>query len=181
VAVSPAQKSEVKHRVSMLVALRSAPDRGDDLRPGRVRHGTPGERVSGAHRLLVRLAHAGREVLQMHVLAVTACSRSATARRCQGTRYATGSSAPRGEQASQATGNVHILRHTFCSHLAMRGAPAKAIQDLAGHQHRSTTMRYMHLSPSERERERAIGLLNGRGAHGTIAAHGGAASRIYLE
>jgi integrase len=74
----------------------------------------------------------------------------------------------------EATGNVHILRHTFCSHLAMRGAPAKAIQDLAGHQHLSTTMRYMHLSPSERER--AIGLLNGRGAHGTIAAHGGAAS-----
>jgi integrase len=44
---------------------------------------------------------------------------------------------------------VHILRHTFCSHLAMRGAAPKAIQDLAGHQHLSTTMRYMHLSPSE--------------------------------
>ena len=29
---------------------------------------------------------------------------------------------------------VHILRHTFCSHLAMRGAPARAIQELAGHQ-----------------------------------------------
>ena len=27
---------------------------------------------------------------------------------------------------------VHKLRHTFCSHLAMRGAPARAIQDLAG-------------------------------------------------
>ncbi len=25
---------------------------------------------------------------------------------------------------------VHILRHTFCSHLAMRGAPARAIQEL---------------------------------------------------
>jgi integrase len=73
-----------------------------------------------------------------------------------------------------ATGNVHILRHTFCSHLAMRGAPTKAIQELAGHRHLSTTMRYMHLSPSERER--AIGLLNARGAYGTIAAHGGAAS-----
>jgi site-specific recombinase XerD len=24
---------------------------------------------------------------------------------------------------------VHILRHTFCSHLSMRGAPAKAIQE----------------------------------------------------
>jgi integrase len=73
-----------------------------------------------------------------------------------------------------ATGNLHILRHTFCSHLAMRGAPAKAIQELAGHKHLSTTMRYMHLSPSERER--AIGLLNARSGHGTIAAHGGAAS-----
>ena len=28
---------------------------------------------------------------------------------------------------------VHVLRHTFCSHLAMRGAPARAIQELAGH------------------------------------------------
>jgi integrase len=28
---------------------------------------------------------------------------------------------------------VHILRHTFCSHLAMRGAPINAIQELAGH------------------------------------------------
>jgi hypothetical protein len=25
---------------------------------------------------------------------------------------------------------VHILRHTFCSHLAMKGAPARAIQEL---------------------------------------------------
>jgi len=41
---------------------------------------------------------------------------------------------------------VHTLRHTFCSHLAMRGAPAKAIQELAGHQDLTTTQRYMHLS-----------------------------------
>ena len=27
---------------------------------------------------------------------------------------------------------VHVLRHTFCSHLAMRGAPTRAIQELAG-------------------------------------------------
>jgi hypothetical protein len=32
---------------------------------------------------------------------------------------------------------IHILRHTFCSHLAMRGAPARAIQELAGHQDRA--------------------------------------------
>jgi site-specific recombinase XerD len=43
---------------------------------------------------------------------------------------------------------VHILRHTFCSHLAMRGVPARAIQELAGHQDLSTTQRYMHLSPA---------------------------------
>jgi hypothetical protein len=43
---------------------------------------------------------------------------------------------------------IHILRHTFCSHLAMRGAPARAIQELAGHQNVSTTQRYMHLSPA---------------------------------
>jgi len=43
---------------------------------------------------------------------------------------------------------VHVLRHTFCSHLAMKGAPARAIQELAGHQDLSTTQRYMHLSPA---------------------------------
>ena len=45
-------------------------------------------------------------------------------------------------------GGVHILRHTFCSHLAMRGAPARAIQELAGHADLSMTQRYMHLSPA---------------------------------
>jgi site-specific recombinase XerD len=42
----------------------------------------------------------------------------------------------------------HMLRHTFCSHLAMKGVPARAIQELAGHRDHSTTQRYMHLSPS---------------------------------
>jgi site-specific recombinase XerD len=42
----------------------------------------------------------------------------------------------------------HILRHTFCSHLAMRGAPTRAIQELAGHRDLTTTRRYMHLSPN---------------------------------
>jgi integrase len=43
---------------------------------------------------------------------------------------------------------VHVLRHTFCSHLSMRGAPARAIQELAGHKDLATTQRYMHLSPA---------------------------------
>jgi len=53
---------------------------------------------------------------------------------------------------------VHILRHTLCSHLAMKGAPARAIQELAGHQDLTTTQRYMHLTPAALEA--AIGLLN---------------------
>jgi site-specific recombinase XerD len=51
----------------------------------------------------------------------------------------------------RALGEMHILRHTFCSRLAMRGATVKSIQELAGHQHLSTTQRYMHLSPAARE------------------------------
>ena len=51
-------------------------------------------------------------------------------------------------KAGLAHHGVHILRHTFCSHLAMRGAPARAIQELAGHKDLSMTQRYMHLSPA---------------------------------
>jgi integrase len=41
----------------------------------------------------------------------------------------------------------HVLRHTFCSHLAMRGAVPKAVQELAGHTTLNVTLRYMHLAP----------------------------------
>jgi hypothetical protein len=37
-----------------------------------------------------------------------------------------------------------------CSHLAMQGATAKAIQEPAGHQDLATTQRYMHLSPAHK-------------------------------
>lgn len=49
-------------------------------------------------------------------------------------------------KAGVPVSGAHRLRHTFCSHLAMRGAPARAIQELAGHQDLVTTQRYMHLS-----------------------------------
>jgi integrase len=52
----------------------------------------------------------------------------------------------------------HTLRHTFCSHLAMRGAAPKAIQELAGHSTLTMTMRYMHLAP--KVLREAIELLN---------------------
>jgi integrase len=41
----------------------------------------------------------------------------------------------------------HVLRHTFASHLVMRGVPLKAIQELLGHEDIATTMRYAHLAP----------------------------------
>jgi integrase len=59
-----------------------------------------------------------------------------------------------------ANGGYHILRHTFCSHLAMQGATPKAIQELAGHQDLTTTQRYMHLSPAHKDA--AIRLLDRR-------------------
>ncbi len=39
----------------------------------------------------------------------------------------------------------HILRHTFCSHLVLRGVHVRTIQKLAGHAELSTTEVYMHL------------------------------------
>jgi integrase len=54
----------------------------------------------------------------------------------------------RAARRANVKAGVHILRHTFCSHLAMRGAPARAIQELAGHEDLATTQRYMHLSPA---------------------------------
>jgi site-specific recombinase XerD len=51
-------------------------------------------------------------------------------------------------RAGLADLGVHALRHTFCSHLAMRGAPARAVQELAGHSELGMTQRYMHLSPA---------------------------------
>ena len=52
------------------------------------------------------------------------------------------------ETASRSTSSHTRSRRTFCSHLAMRGAPGEAIQELAGHQDLATTQRYMHLSPA---------------------------------
>ena len=53
-------------------------------------------------------------------------------------------------------GQIHILRHSFCSHLAMRGVPAKVIQELAGHADLTTTMRYMHLAKGSKEAAIAV-------------------------
>ncbi len=65
------------------------------------------------------------------------------------------------EVTDKIVGGLHILRHTFCSHLAMRGAPAMAIKELAGRaEPLSTTQRYIHLSPATKDD--AIRLLEAR-------------------
>ena len=43
---------------------------------------------------------------------------------------------------------MHVLQHHVLFAPAMRVAPMRAIQELAGHRDLSTTQRYMHLSPS---------------------------------
>lgn len=51
----------------------------------------------------------------------------------------------------------HTLRHTFASHLAMRGVPLNTVQALLGHSTIQMTMRYAHLAPSTLRQ--AIGML----------------------
>lgn len=75
----------------------------------------------------------------------------------------------------EVTGNYHLLRHTFCSHLAMQGAPAKAIQEVAGHADLSTTLRYMHLSPGTTEA--VMGLLDRRPRGTSLAPRMAAATK----
>ena len=54
------------------------------------------------------------------------------------------------QRADVKTG-VHILRHTFISHLVMQGAVLQAVQKLVGHQDATMTQRYTHMSPGALE------------------------------
>lgn len=43
---------------------------------------------------------------------------------------------------------IHTVRHTFASHLAIKGTPIHIIQKLLNHKDIKMTMRYAHLLPS---------------------------------
>ena len=54
----------------------------------------------------------------------------------------------------------HTLRHTFASHLVMKGVPLRHVQKLLGHSTVNMTERYAHLAPSSLQD--AIAVLNGQ-------------------
>jgi site-specific recombinase XerD len=54
---------------------------------------------------------------------------------------------------------LHDLRHTYASHLAMRGMHIRALQELLGHKTLATTRRYFHLAPEQLQN--AVKLLDG--------------------
>jgi site-specific recombinase XerD len=53
----------------------------------------------------------------------------------------------------------HHRRHTFASHLAMKGASLKDLQELLGHMTISMTTCYTH--PSQAHKKKAVNLLQG--------------------
>jgi integrase len=53
----------------------------------------------------------------------------------------------------------HDLRHTFASHMIMRGASLKDLQEILGHKTMTMTLRYAHLT--QEHKKKAVNLLNG--------------------
>ena len=70
------------------------------------------------------------------------------------------------------TGRIHIMRHTFCSHSAMAGVPARTIQGLARHATLASTLPYMHLSPSALDEGMEM-LVRSREAGGGVVVRAG--------
>ncbi|MFC1868057.1 tyrosine-type recombinase/integrase [Thermodesulfobacteriota bacterium] len=63
------------------------------------------------------------------------------------------------ERAGIEDFKFHDLRHTFASHMVMRGASLKEVQEILGHKTMTMTLRYAHLS--QEHKKKAVNLLNG--------------------
>lgn len=61
-------------------------------------------------------------------------------------------------QRANVGGNLHCLRHTFCSHLVANGAPLNVVRDLAGHSSITVTEKYAHVRQDQTQQ--AIATLN---------------------
>ena len=77
------------------------------------------------------------------------------------------------------TGRVHIFRHTFATHLAMAGAPARAIMALCRHTSLDVTMRYMQYSP--KSGDEAVDMLQRSRAEGGAAVLGSSVPHVSPE
>jgi integrase len=71
--------------------------------------------------------------------------------------------------------NLHRLRHTFGSHLAMRGVPMRTIMELMGHADIKTTLRYAHLARGSKEA--AIAMLESAPGNGCQISRARASTR----
>ena len=63
------------------------------------------------------------------------------------------------DRAGIKTFRFHDLRHTFASHMVMRGASLKDPRELLGHKSKSMLLRYTHLT--QEPKKKAANLLQG--------------------
>jgi len=55
------------------------------------------------------------------------------------------------KEADIKNSNIHVLRHTFASHLVMKGNGLYAVSQLLGHADMKMTQRYSHLGPNHQK------------------------------
>ena len=73
------------------------------------------------------------------------------------------------ENAGITDFRFHDLRHTFASHMVMKGASLKEVQEILGHKTMTMTLRYAHLS--QESKKKAVNLLNGLTASENSTCH----------